>query len=550
MVQCRNERTQQKFRYTAARQLLHLRSGLCVDAGGEAGADARAAPCRAGRAAQLWRPDFCEDDGFRGAGDGALSEQQLALQKLRSQRRLSRSLMAYDEENSERRHSRMKKRHRKNRYRKHGKMKRSHGKMKNKFILKLERTLANRTPEHLEVDIHCRHQRLFPNNSFVRDLVTILNDKNIKVINNGRVFERNRVTEVGKDSQTARQKETKVLEKMDLPGSGLSGALNVAPPPPAAPAPAAPQPQPKNSVAGAAKQWHRSKKRKLKEARQNAALSSPMGVGPSPPVETGNALVAQDSPMDITGGGGGADGDKKIIIEDFVEVKPNVLNEEPVKRNKKRKHKPLPPGLRPPPELPPGLLAPVAGDAAPLDDGPLSDNLEDFAREDKPLLTLINQKRPNIESRTKAKTHDYEDGDGRYFDDAPMLNSEVDKRGDRVGPVGTGVADDDADALESLDTEHEEWPLGESRYRAGAKGAGRHGGRDARRRPAAAARMQCNVVRLSRSTLCLPTSRTPRASARSARPAALADAESRRGRRARPERRLAFAFFSLYGSAR
>lgn len=86
-----------------------------------------------------------------------------------------------------------------------------------------------------------------------------------------------------------------------------------------------------SQVAGAAKQWHRSKKRKLKEARQNAALSSPTGVGPSPPVEAGNALVVQDSPMDITGGGGGADGDKKIIIEDFVEVKPNVLNEEPVK---------------------------------------------------------------------------------------------------------------------------------------------------------------------------------------------------------------------------
>lgn len=61
----------QKFRYTAAHQLLHVRSGLCVDAGGEAGADARAAPCRAGRAAQLWRPDFSEDDGFRGAGESS-----------------------------------------------------------------------------------------------------------------------------------------------------------------------------------------------------------------------------------------------------------------------------------------------------------------------------------------------------------------------------------------------------------------------------------------------------------------------------------------------
>lgn len=52
--------------------------------------------------------------------------------------------------------------------------------MKNKFILKLVRTLKNKSEEHLEVDIHCKHKRLFPNNSFVRDLVTILNEKNIK----------------------------------------------------------------------------------------------------------------------------------------------------------------------------------------------------------------------------------------------------------------------------------------------------------------------------------------------------------------------------------
>lgn len=64
----------QKFRYTATRQLLHVRSGLCLDAGAgaDAGGDARVAPCRPAGAAQRWDLDHSEENGFRGTGQPGL----------------------------------------------------------------------------------------------------------------------------------------------------------------------------------------------------------------------------------------------------------------------------------------------------------------------------------------------------------------------------------------------------------------------------------------------------------------------------------------------
>uniref|UniRef100_A0A2A4JZ63 Uncharacterized protein n=1 Tax=Heliothis virescens TaxID=7102 RepID=A0A2A4JZ63_HELVI len=136
--------------------------------------------------------------------------------------RISRSLLSYgsagdnlleetrryDSDNGTvRRHSH-KSKHRKRRGRKRSRSGKK--RTKNKFILKIMRTLMNGTEEHLEVDIHCKHRQLFPNNSFVRDLVTILNDKNVKVVNNGRVFERNKVTELEPAAPH------KVLHKMDI----------------------------------------------------------------------------------------------------------------------------------------------------------------------------------------------------------------------------------------------------------------------------------------------------------------------------------------------
>uniref|UniRef100_A0A2H1VKA3 SFRICE_012780 n=1 Tax=Spodoptera frugiperda TaxID=7108 RepID=A0A2H1VKA3_SPOFR len=115
--------------------------------------------------------------------------------------RISRSLLSYSDTNSNlledsrredggnatiRRHS-----HKGKHHKRHGrKRSRSKKRTKNKFILKIARTLMNGTEEHLEVDIHCKHRQLFPNNTFVRDLVTILNERNVKKLDvSGRPIE-------------------------------------------------------------------------------------------------------------------------------------------------------------------------------------------------------------------------------------------------------------------------------------------------------------------------------------------------------------------------
>lgn len=68
------------------------------------------------------------------------------------------------------------------------------------------------------------------------------------------------------------------------------------------------------------------------------------------------------------------------------------------------------------------------------------------------------------------RMHDYEEGGGDSFDDAPMLSSELGKRRERIvpfaptvpsAPGGGGPSEDEEDnALESLDTEHEDWAIG------------------------------------------------------------------------------------------
>ncbi|KOB76422.1 Glycosyl transferase [Operophtera brumata] len=118
-------------------QIQHSESQLCLDSGLQGGADLLAKPC-----------------------SGANTQQ-----------RKSRSLLSVGGSQRRRHHKKHHKRSKKSR-------------AKNKFILKLVRTLVNNTDEHLEVDIHCKHNQLYPNNSFVRDLV----------INNGRVFDHNKVT--------------------------------------------------------------------------------------------------------------------------------------------------------------------------------------------------------------------------------------------------------------------------------------------------------------------------------------------------------------------
>ncbi|XP_063391323.1 polypeptide N-acetylgalactosaminyltransferase 1-like [Cydia fagiglandana] len=196
MVACRDKPAHNKMRWrhiAATGQLQHLDSGLCVDArGAQAGDDVRARPCAPGDTpSQRWAFDYGGENSHPGVLPAEL-EQRLNKIKARSGRK-SRSLLAESAEEGEEARPAPPPPPPARRRRTKRKQKRSH---KNKFIVTVERTLRNNSVEHLEMDIHCKHRRLYPNNSFVRDLVTILNDKDIRVINNGRVFEKNKVTEL------------------------------------------------------------------------------------------------------------------------------------------------------------------------------------------------------------------------------------------------------------------------------------------------------------------------------------------------------------------
>ncbi|CAH0599963.1 unnamed protein product [Chrysodeixis includens] len=376
MTACHGNGREQKWRRLPTGQLQHAATRLCLDAQRDV-ADVRATVCKPDVATQYWSIDYTEDNNFHASDLRFGPEREQRLNRLRGQRRISRSLLSYPEaggnlledtrrDNADngtiRRHTH---KHQGGRHRKRHGHKRSRGskkRTKNKFILKIMRTLMNGTDEHLEVDIHCKHRQLFPNNSFVRDLVTILNEKNVKVINNGRVFERNKVTEL--DTHRAQ----KVLHKMDIE--------ELAPEQPLAP------------VAAQMREGGYSQKQMLQQLKQrmkksklspemNVISREPLGVGMAQP-DAGPALGNLGNSLRIPSPHHGAqrDVDKKIIIEDFVEVTRTASTQPPSgasgkharKRKRKRQRAPAPAPPAAPPALPPTAM-PQGGRAA-LREGP------------------------------------------------------------------------------------------------------------------------------------------------------------------------------------
>ncbi|XP_050359210.1 polypeptide N-acetylgalactosaminyltransferase 1-like isoform X2 [Nymphalis io] len=269
MVTCHGKQRGQKWRYLPSRQLQHVDSGLCLSVG--VGEEALARRCRRSDA-QLWDIDYSELNDFHLDDNPEPSEQEIKLRKLRGQRRVSRSLLYHEESNSTRRH---KHKHRN----KHKKSK------KNKFILKLVRD-SNNTEEHLEVDVYCKHRRLYPNNTFVRDLVTILNEKDIKVVNNGRVFEHNKVSALVK-----RERDHTPEPHHD-----------------------------DQAVASDKSQMKRKRKKPKIQPLEDASAVDVANIA-----DIANALDA-DAPRDL---------DKKIIIEDFVEVTPKVTTTRATKKRQR-----------------------------------------------------------------------------------------------------------------------------------------------------------------------------------------------------------------------
>nr|XP_049699511.1 uncharacterized protein LOC110380411 isoform X2 [Helicoverpa armigera] len=422
MTPCHGLGREQKWRRLSSGQLQHAATRLCLAAPPDVG-DVRAAPCRPDAADQYWTIDYTEDNNFHANELRFGPEREKRLNRLRGQRRISRSLLSYggaadnmledtrrqDSENATvRRHSH-KSKHRKRHGRKRSRS--SKKRTKNKFILKIMRTLMNGTEEHLEVDIHCKHRQLFPNNSFVRDLVTILNDKNVKVVNNGRVFERNKVTEL-----EAAQSH-KVLNKMDID-------------PPAQPPPApAPPDQPLAPVGVAAMRegiFHQIKQRMKKQKpgvqSVQSVISRELLGGAGGGAGAGRVELAPPpappSARDAHSRGAQRDAEKKIIIEDFVEVKRLTATtmQPPNKRMRKRKRK------RPRGGVTPALAAPPspAPPAPALTDAPAA-ALREGTRDDK---------------------SGGQESEGESGEDAPLMDDSMDRSAGR-----------------------EDWPIGESRFR-------------------------------------------------------------------------------------
>ncbi|CAH0716770.1 unnamed protein product, partial [Brenthis ino] len=324
MAMCHGRQRGQKWRYLPTKQLQHVDSALCLQAV-SSGEDVRAAPClRAPAHSQQWEIDYSEMNGFRITDDAEPSEQELKLRKLRGQRRISRSLLDYSEPNSTRRHK--PKHKRKSKKNKNNKNKHKRNK-KNKFVLKLLRNNSH-VEEHLEVDVYCKHRRLYPNNSFVRDLVAILNAKDIKVINNGRIFQHNKVRD---------------LIKREHP-STTTAALSATPP----------DIEPKSP-----------KKRKHKKHDVHpVAATNDVEVAEMADIDAEMADKADTADMaDKTFEKSVVNPKNKIIIEEFVEITTKATTKRPLKKKHKR--------VRP---AAPATIVPDWEKSTPRDDASLEDS--------------------------------------------------------------------------------------------------------------------------------------------------------------------------------
>ncbi|XP_045538325.1 uncharacterized protein LOC106708257 isoform X4 [Papilio machaon] len=311
MVTCHDKDRGQKWQYLVSKQLQHVESRLCLQTGDRPGADVTARRCRDNLPAQHWIIDYSEDNDFRASNDVEPSEQELNLMQLRGQRRKSRSLLSVETDNEAKDGRRS---HKSKRKGKKSKKKNKKKVIKNKFILTLVRTMKNNTEEHLETEINCKHTRLYPNNTFVRDLVTILNDNNIKVINNGRVFERNKVTELSKD-----KKVEKVLKKMELR--------------------IPPEEQDTTSVTPALPQHNSIGQIPVIEVpKQPWRNGKKLKPGRLVDEQAGDGAGMEEDEVNGTPGGRPPSTQNKIIVEEFVEVK-QLPNDAPQQATKKRKHR-------------------------------------------------------------------------------------------------------------------------------------------------------------------------------------------------------------------
>ncbi|KAL4712185.1 hypothetical protein ACJJTC_011046 [Scirpophaga incertulas] len=367
MMNCHGKQKGQKWGYLPSGQLQHAQSGLCLDAGVEAGADVLAARCRADLASQRWAIDYTQDNDFRMNNEVVPIDQEERLKKLRGQRRISRSLLSYIDETEEPKNSTVQKRAHKKRKSKRKRKHTSKRKKKEKFVLKLVRLLKNGSEEHLEAEVGCKHRTLLPNDTFVKDLVTILNDRDIKVINNGHVFERNHVSEL----------HSKLRQKPEAPSNRPTASTAV----------------PVTEVV-VTKRWRKKKKRPNK------------------------AVIKKTEPV--------VDGHKDIIIEDFVEVTTEHPTTLKSTKRKKRKHK---------------------------------RQHKSTTDTTVTISTVVTEQDGNNDDRMQPQNfEEHNIASSSELEEVPMLDNAL------VTPQAKDVGIDDP-------SDNEDWPIGETRYRASRRHA-------------------------------------------------------------------------------
>ncbi|XP_048489384.1 polypeptide N-acetylgalactosaminyltransferase 1 [Plutella xylostella] len=211
MARCRSSggEVPKQFRWQVlpTNEVQHSATRLCLDATHHAQGALLLAPCIGGGVTEF---HFDVRQGEELKGKLFQSPDQLAaIERIRGRHRSIRSLLSTENKTSEEQNEpdsledtrrkaavRTQKKKKKPAARQQKSSKRT--KTKNKFLMTVVRSNSTHAT-HLELTASCSHRRLLPNDSLVRDIVAALNAKDIKVINNGRLFEKGSISDLPRD---------------------------------------------------------------------------------------------------------------------------------------------------------------------------------------------------------------------------------------------------------------------------------------------------------------------------------------------------------------
>lgn len=197
MANCHGKQREQQWKRLPTGQLRHVRSRLCLDAGGlESGASVRVRKCGVAgldTAHQVWEVEFSEDNEF-GSGSSFMSPEQiknLALVRGSTSARGSRYLLSIEDNQTSHRDYRgvqekdlaPKKIQRKNHknVRRINVVRTGKGRLYNKISLRLHRfNREHGKMENINIDVYSKNRKLLKNDTAVLDIVNTLKANRVK----------------------------------------------------------------------------------------------------------------------------------------------------------------------------------------------------------------------------------------------------------------------------------------------------------------------------------------------------------------------------------